>query len=114
MISVLPPQIHSIRIFAGAGSAPMSEAAAWEAQAGELASAATSFSSVTSGLAGASRQGAASQAMTAAASPYGKWLSAVTEPVEQAATRARTECEAMWPADVTGVVGSHAGLLHRC
>jgi PPE-repeat protein len=66
--SVLPPEINSVRIFAGAGSAPMLEAAAaWDGLAGGLASAAASFSSVTSGLAGASWQSAASQAMTAAA-----------------------------------------------
>ncbi len=64
--SVLPPEINSIRIFAGA----------WH--------------------------GAAAQAMTAAAAPYGEWLSTVTEQVEQAATQARTEYEEMWPADVTG------------
>jgi PPE-repeat protein len=65
---VLPPEINSIRIFAGAGSTPMLEAtAAWDGVAGELACAATSFSSVTSGLAGASWQGPAAQAMTAAA-----------------------------------------------
>lgn len=52
---MLPPEINSLRIFAGAGSAPMLEAAA------------TSFGSVTSGLPGASWQSPAAQAMTAAA-----------------------------------------------
>jgi PPE-repeat protein len=99
---VLPPEINSIRIFAGAGSAPMLEAAA------------TPLNSVTSGLVGASWQGAASQAMTAAAVPYVEWLSTVTEQVEQAATQARTEYEEMWPADVTGMFGSYAGLLGIC
>jgi PPE-repeat protein len=46
--AMLPPEINSIRIFAGAGSAPMLEtAAAWDGLVGELASAAVSFSSVT-------------------------------------------------------------------
>jgi len=113
--SVLPPEINSIRIFSGAGSAPMLEAAAaWDGLAGELASAATSFSSVTSELAGASWHGAAAQAMTAAAAPYGEWLSTVTEQVEQAAIQARTEYEEMWPADVTGMFRSYAGLLDIC
>jgi PPE-repeat protein len=93
--SVLPPEINSIRIFAGAGSAPMLEAAAaWDGLAGELASAATSFNSVTSGLAGASWQGAAAQAMTTAAAPYVGWLNAVTAQAEQAAIQARTVASA--------------------
>jgi PPE-repeat protein len=53
--SVLPSGITSVRILGGAG------------RVGELASAAASFSSVISGPAGASWQGAASQAMIPAA-----------------------------------------------
>jgi hypothetical protein len=93
--SVLPPEINSLRIFAGAGSGPMlAAAAAWDGLADELASAATSFTSVTSGLAGASWQGPASQAMSAAAVPYAGWLSAATAQAEQAATQARTMASA--------------------
>jgi PPE-repeat protein len=74
--SMLAPEINSARMFAGAGSAPMlAAAAAWNGLADELASAATSFSSMTSGLAGQAWQGAASAAMVAAAAPYTKWLS---------------------------------------
>jgi PPE-repeat protein len=62
--SVLPPEFNSLRIFAGAGSALTLEAAAWHGLAGELASAATTFISVTSGLAGAPWQRGASRAMT--------------------------------------------------
>jgi PPE-repeat protein len=66
----LPPEINSLLMFAGAGSAPMLEAAtAWEGLASELGSAASAFSSVTSGLADQAWQGPASQAMTAAATP---------------------------------------------
>ena len=43
--SMLPSGINSIRIFAGAGSAPMLAAAAWDGLAGELALAAASFDS---------------------------------------------------------------------
>jgi PPE-repeat protein len=50
---VLPPEINSLLMFSGAGSAPMLEAAAaWDGLASELGSAASSFGSVTSGLAG--------------------------------------------------------------
>jgi PPE-repeat protein len=48
--AVLPPEINSLRMFVGAGSAPMLEAAAaWSGLAEELGAAAESFSSVTSG-----------------------------------------------------------------
>jgi PPE-repeat protein len=44
----LPPEINSWRMFAGAGPAPMLEAAlAWDGLAQELATAAKSFVSVT-------------------------------------------------------------------
>lgn len=69
--SVLPPEINSLRMFTGAGSAPMLAASvAWDRLAAELAVAASSFGSVTSGLAGQSWQGAAAAAMAAAAAPY--------------------------------------------
>ncbi|WP_031680841.1 MULTISPECIES: PPE family protein, partial [Mycobacterium tuberculosis complex] len=75
--SVLPPEINSLRMFTGAGSAPMLAASvAWDGLAAELAVAASSFGSVTSGLAGQSWQGAAAAAMAAAAAPYAGWLAA--------------------------------------
>ncbi len=58
--SVLPPEINSLRIFAGTGSGPMlAAAAAWDGLADELSTAAAAFSSVTSGLTGGSWQGPA-------------------------------------------------------
>lgn len=49
--AVLPPEVNSARVFAGAGSAPMlAAAAAWDDLASELHCAAMSFGSVTSGL----------------------------------------------------------------
>src|SRR5271166_1595586 len=82
--SVLPPEINSARMYTGAGSGPMlATAAAWDGLAGELGAAAASFSSLTSGLANGSWQGAAAQAMANAAAPYAGWL-------HQAATRAET------------------------
>jgi len=69
--SVLPPEVNSLRMFLGAGSAPMLEAAAaWNGLASELGSAADSFSSVTSGLTGQAWQGPAAAAMSAVAAPY--------------------------------------------
>lgn len=74
---VLPPEINSLRMFIGAGSAPMLQAAtAWAGLADELGAAAQSFASVTSALAGQAWQGPAAAAMAAAAAPYAAWLSA--------------------------------------
>jgi PPE-repeat protein len=87
----LAPEINSLRMFTGAGSSPMLEAAAaWDGLASELGSAASSFNSVTSGLASQAWQGPASQAMTAAAAPYARWLSAAAAQATGAAGQART------------------------
>ncbi|AMC52773.1 PPE family protein PPE62 [Mycobacterium tuberculosis variant bovis BCG] len=56
--AVLPPELNSLRMFTGAGSAPMLAAAvAWDGLAAELGSAASSFGSVTSDLASQAWQG---------------------------------------------------------
>ncbi|CCK62599.1 Conserved protein of unknown function, PPE family PPE16 (fragment) [Mycobacterium canettii CIPT 140070017] len=74
---VLPPEVNSALMYAGAGSAPMLAAsAAWDGLAAELSSAASSFASVTSGLVAAVWQGPAAAAMAAVAAPYSSWLSA--------------------------------------
>ena len=50
---VLPPEVNSALMHAGAGSGPMLAAAtAWTGLANELRTAASSFASVTSGLVG--------------------------------------------------------------
>ncbi len=50
---VLPPEINSLLMYSGAGSAPMSEAAAaWDALASEMGSAASSFASGHVGTSG--------------------------------------------------------------
>src|SRR6202012_2833848 len=89
--AVWPPEINSLRIFSGVGSEPMlAAAAAWDGLASELGTAASSFSSVTSGLAGQAWQGPASAAMTAAAAPYPGWLSAAAAQAQGAAGQARS------------------------
>jgi hypothetical protein len=85
----LPPEINSLRMFLGAGSTPMLQAAAaWDGLAAELGTAAQSFQSVISNLAGQAWQGAASQAMAAAAAPYAGWLSAAAAQSQGAAGQA--------------------------
>jgi PPE-repeat protein len=57
--------------------------------ASELGSAASSFNAVTSGLVDQAWQGAAAQAMTAAAAPYTGWLSAAAAHASGATGQAR-------------------------
>ncbi len=93
--SVLPPEINSLRMFTGAGSAPMLAASvAWDGLAAELAVAASSFGSVTSGLAGQSWQGAAAAAMAAAAAPYAGWLAAAAARAAGASAQAKAVASA--------------------
>lgn len=86
---MLPPEVNSALMEAGAGSGPMLAAAtAWTGLASELRSAASSFASVTSGLTGAAWQGPAAAAMAAAAAPYTAWLATAASHSEQAASQA--------------------------
>lgn len=89
--SVLPPEINSLRMFLGAGSAPMLEASvAWSGLAEELGSAADSFSSVTTNLAGQAWQGPAAQAMARAARPYADFLRAASVRATTASSGAKS------------------------
>jgi PPE-repeat protein len=93
--SVLPPEVNSARMYVGAGSGPMlAAAAAWDGLADELGSAATSFGSLTSGLAGESWQGAASAAMTSVAARYVGFLSTAATQAGAAATQAKAAAAA--------------------
>ncbi len=88
--SVLPPEINSLRMYLGAGSAPMLQAAAaWDGLAAELGTAASSFSSVTTGLTGQAWQGPASAAMAAAAAPYAGFLTTASAQAQLAAGQAK-------------------------
>jgi PPE-repeat protein len=110
---VLPPEINSSRIFAGAGSGPMlAAAAAWDGLAGELGSAAESFGSVTSGLIGGSWQGAAAAAMASAAAPYAAWLRAAAAQAEMAASQAKATA-AVYEATRAATVHPAAVTLNR-
>lgn len=101
---MLPPEITSMQMFAGAGSGPLLAAAGgWEGLAAELSSAVASFESLTSGLAGGAWQGAASAAMTAAAAPHLGWLSAASAHAETAAGLARAAAAAFEAAQAATV-----------
>ena len=107
---VAPPEITSALMHAGAGSGPMlAAAAAWDGLAEELGSAAQSFSSVTSGLAGDAWQGAASAAMLSTATQYSGVLSAGATQAQTAAAQAQavaSEFEAALAATVHPVLVS--------
>nr|WP_310768380.1 PPE family protein [Mycobacterium sp. Z3061] len=86
----LPPEVNSALLLGGAGPEPLlATASAWEGLSAELATAAASFSSVTSGLVSGSWQGASAAAMAAAAAPYAGWLSAAAASAESSAVQAR-------------------------
>jgi len=86
-----PPEIISSLLHTGVGSGPMLAASsAWNGLAGELGSAAQSFSSLTSDLAAAAWQGPSSAAMMSTASQYTGVLSTVATQAETAAAQAQT------------------------
>jgi PPE-repeat protein len=90
-----PPEIISSLIYGGAGSAPMLTAAtSWDGLAAELSSAAQSFSSITSGLAGEAWQGPASAAMTQTAARYAGFLTEAATQAQTAAVEAQAVASA--------------------
>lgn len=87
--AVLPPEINSLLMFSGVGSAPMLDAAAaWQGLAADLGSASSSWA-LTSGVAGQAWQGPASAAMAASARSYVGFLSAAAAQAQEAAGGAR-------------------------
>ena len=90
----LPPEINSVRMYAGPGSGSMLAAAsAWDALATQLYAASTSYESVIANLS-SDWQGPSSVAMGAAAAPYVEWMSASGAQAEQAASQARAAAAA--------------------
>ncbi|OBJ75895.1 hypothetical protein A9W97_09370 [Mycobacterium gordonae] len=85
----LPPEINSLRMYTGPGSAPLLAAVtAWNEVADEMRLAATAYESVLSGLVSEGWLGPASAAMTAAVVPYVTWMSATGLQAEQTAGQA--------------------------
>ncbi|WP_374025437.1 PPE family protein [Mycobacterium sp. HNNTM2301] len=91
----LPPEINSGRMYAGAGSGPLLEAAtAWETAAAELHSGAVSYASIIAGLTEKGWRGPSSLSMATAAATYVTWMRAAASEAEQAATQARAAASA--------------------
>jgi PPE-repeat protein len=83
-----PPEINSGLMYAGAGSGSLvAAAAAWEALASELGSAATSYRAVVSDLTGGEWVGPSSLSMAAAAAPYVAWMTTTAAQAEQTASQ---------------------------
>lgn len=103
----LPPEVNSVRMYAGPGSAPMVAAAsAWNGLAAELSSAATGYETVITQLSSEGWLGPASAAMAEAVAPYVAWMSAAAAQAEQAATQARAAAAAPqrdYPVSVGGI-----------
>jgi triacylglycerol lipase len=114
--TVWPPEVNSVLLLDGPGSAPMLEAAAaWDGIGSELSSAANAFGSVTSDLAGQAWQGPASVSMTNVAARYVDWLGGAAAQAEQSAAQARAAATAFEAALATivdpGVVAANRGQL---
>ncbi|BBX96447.1 PPE family protein [Mycobacterium lacus] len=91
----LPPEITSVRMYSGPGSAPMVAAAsAWSGLAAELSSAAAGYDTVVTQLSSEEWLGPASASMAAAVAPYVAWMSGMAAAAEQAATSARAAAAA--------------------
>lgn len=92
---LLPPEINSGRMYAGAGVGPMlAAAAAWDALAVELATMTAAYHGALTELTGGPWLGPAAMSMSAAAAPYVTWLSATTRQAEQAAMQAKSAAAA--------------------
>src|SRR5690625_2186279 len=93
--AALPPEINSARMYAGAGAAPMTAAAAaWNALGAELATTAASYESVISALTDEEWRGPAATAMATAARPYVAWLNTTAAAAEHAAGQASASAAA--------------------
>jgi len=102
--SLLPPEINSARMYAGAGPSPLFLAAtAWDGLAADLSASASSFDSVISALVGGPWSGPASEAMAGAAVPYVSWLSGSAAQAEGAAAQARAAATAFEAAQTATV-----------
>ncbi|OBI52156.1 PPE family protein [Mycobacterium sp. E796] len=86
--AVLPPEINSGRMYAGAGAGPMvAAAAAWDGLAAELSLAANSYRGVISELTGGPWVGPSSMTMAAAVAPYMAWVNTTAVQAELTASQ---------------------------
>jgi PPE-repeat protein len=92
---VLPPEVNSGLMYAGAGSGPLVAAAsAWTGLASELGSAANACVAVLSELTSGAWQGPSAASMAAAAAPYAGWMQATAGHAARAASAAAAAVDA--------------------
>ena len=90
----LPPEINSLRMYAGPGPVSlMAAAAAWDALAAELHSAASSYRSVIAGLTTGRWMGSSSLSMASAFGPYMAWTAGAAARAAESAAQARLAAE---------------------
>jgi PPE-repeat protein len=93
--AVLPPEVNSARMYAGAGAGPMLVAAsAWKSLAAELRSTALSYHAVLAGLTDEEWHGPSSTAMAQAASAYVTWMNTTATEAEHSASQAEAAAAA--------------------
>jgi PPE-repeat protein len=93
--AALPPEVNSVRMYSGPGSGPLlAAAAAWNALAAEMRSAATAYDSVVKQLLSAGWYGPSSTSMMAAAEPYLTWLNTTAAQAEQTGMQANAAATA--------------------
>lgn len=93
--SLLPPEINSGNMYAGAGSASLVAAAtSWGRLASELSAAASEYNAVLASLTGETWTGPSAAAMTAAAQPFTAWMSTTAATAAQAAAQAQAAATA--------------------
>jgi PPE-repeat protein len=91
----LPPEVNSAKMYAGAGSGSLlAAAAAWNAMAAEMRSAAINYDSVIRSLVSEGWLGPSSAKMSAAIAPYLAWLNTTAVAAEQAGAQASTAAAA--------------------
>ena len=99
--SVFPPEVNSTRIYTGASSAALINAASvWNGLADELNAAAQGFDRVSKVFDSAPWAGPASSAMATAVTPYVGWLTAAAAQAESAASQASVVASAFEAAFV--------------
>jgi len=82
--AALPPEVNSLRMYTGPGSAPMrAAAAAWSGLAAELHAAVNSYEAVITELTAQAWLGPASLALTQSAARYAAWMAATAAQVDQ-------------------------------
>jgi PPE-repeat protein len=93
--AALPPEVNSAKMYAGAGSGSLlAAAAAWNAIAAEIRSAATNYESVIKSLISDGWLGPSSAKMAAAIAPYLEWLNTTAAHAEQAGAQANAAAAA--------------------